>query len=107
MEKPYLPVLFDEIKDIKAEDFLSWPSQRIRYIDLNIKRKQLDYKKEILFGYIFNFSVNYIYLKDSGENLGKCIAKTRIKEKTNTSKRGQDLLERCSKRRRSVSTDCS
>ena len=30
MEKPYLPVLFDEIKEIKAEDFLSWPSQRIR-----------------------------------------------------------------------------
>ena len=32
MEKPYLPVLFDEIQEIKAEDFLSWPSQRIRIL---------------------------------------------------------------------------
>ena len=32
MEQPYLPVLFEEIHDIKSEEFLSWPSQRVRIL---------------------------------------------------------------------------
>ena len=32
MDKPYLPIQFDELKLIKKEDFLCWSSQRIRIV---------------------------------------------------------------------------
>ena len=61
MEKPYLPVLFDEIQEIKAEDFLSWPSQRIRILGKivgNALPRQGFKKKPVL------QKEDQIYLKD-------------------------------------------
>ena len=69
MDKPYLPMQFDELKLIKEEDFLRWSSQRIRTVGKifgNALPRQGLKKKPTL------QKEDKIYLKDVQKDSGLC-----------------------------------